>query len=524
MALKIEKIGKTDDYVYDISLDGTVVNAMGMNVMSNTDGFNFSLPDDDQFRYTKANPYIGKGLNRIVKKGVEYDGYWADVMEFNDLYMRAKNGLDVDEVIPASINVSRKNYIDLLDGGKVKKVGNTLKSRKMSGYLKSFIDSACQLLLNEKGNEFVELYYRYVDDIYNYRIPLKDIASKGKIKQKIEDYKKACNEVTKAGNKKSRQAWYELVIKENMKVELDDTIYYVNTGEKKSDSDVVHSVKYYVKGDDGFEVELKGPVKTKLLKRECEKKGLAYKLLKEKEKKEILKPFIIREEDVITLNCEMVPMDVVTSEDVKLCSDCDIAYNVDKYMDQFNNRVRPLLVCFHSDIRDSILVKNPADRQFFTEKECELVSGYPMRVTDQDTYEALMTPEKKEIEFWLSIGERPPFVDECGIDWDTCVNEYLEAKKIEDEEIFKLENGKYLELLDSITQAEREKFIEDGVIPSRFASVVEMDSDLHFYFVNIPGVTPSTGGSVIDDFIPEIIVDEADGEYESVSCEGEELE
>lgn len=25
--------------VYDISLDGTVVNALGMNIMSNTDGF-----------------------------------------------------------------------------------------------------------------------------------------------------------------------------------------------------------------------------------------------------------------------------------------------------------------------------------------------------------------------------------------------------------------------------------------------------------------------------------------------------
>lgn len=28
-----------DGVVYDISLDGTVVNALGMNVISNTDGF-----------------------------------------------------------------------------------------------------------------------------------------------------------------------------------------------------------------------------------------------------------------------------------------------------------------------------------------------------------------------------------------------------------------------------------------------------------------------------------------------------
>lgn len=34
----VKNNGKTSVYVYDISLDGTVVNALGMNVMSNTDG------------------------------------------------------------------------------------------------------------------------------------------------------------------------------------------------------------------------------------------------------------------------------------------------------------------------------------------------------------------------------------------------------------------------------------------------------------------------------------------------------
>ena len=64
--IRIKNIGKTNDYVYDISLDGTVVNALGMNVASNTDGFNFQMPKE--FRYTKEHPYIGKGLNRLVKE------------------------------------------------------------------------------------------------------------------------------------------------------------------------------------------------------------------------------------------------------------------------------------------------------------------------------------------------------------------------------------------------------------------------------------------------------------------------
>ena len=51
--IKFKNIGKTSNYVYDISLDGTVINALGMNVAKQTDGFNFKLPEFSKFRYTK---------------------------------------------------------------------------------------------------------------------------------------------------------------------------------------------------------------------------------------------------------------------------------------------------------------------------------------------------------------------------------------------------------------------------------------------------------------------------------------
>ena len=60
-------------------------------------------------------------------------------MEFNDLFMRNKMGLDIDEFIPANITVARKNYLDLLDNGEIKMVGNTLKSKKMPIYIEKFI-------------------------------------------------------------------------------------------------------------------------------------------------------------------------------------------------------------------------------------------------------------------------------------------------------------------------------------------------------------------------------------------------
>ena len=52
--IEVTNKGKTDDYVYDISLDGTVVNALGGNICSNTDGFDVKMPS--KFRCTKEKP------------------------------------------------------------------------------------------------------------------------------------------------------------------------------------------------------------------------------------------------------------------------------------------------------------------------------------------------------------------------------------------------------------------------------------------------------------------------------------
>ena len=55
--IKVSKIDNNSPYVYDISLDGTFVNALGLNVLHNTDGFNFQMPTE--FRYTEENPCGG---------------------------------------------------------------------------------------------------------------------------------------------------------------------------------------------------------------------------------------------------------------------------------------------------------------------------------------------------------------------------------------------------------------------------------------------------------------------------------
>lgn len=482
-------------------------------IVGDTDGFDLKMPD--KFRYTEEHPYIGKGISRNVKKDQKYVGPYADMAEFEEKYFTKgfdggilKMGIDCEEIISAGINFARKNYACLFPDGKIKKVGNTIKSRKMSGFLQKFLEKGLDQLLHEKGYEFLNDYYNYIDDIYNYRIPIKDIASKGNIKKKLSEYVTDTKTLTKAGSKKSRQAWYELALKNNMDVHMGDSIYYINTGAKKSDSDVKRITHQYVKLN-GEEVELNAKITRQLLEPECDKANILYKNLKTKEKKEMLKKYITREEDEILLNCKLVPQKIVDSEKDILCSQAEelgfgsIEYNVEKYIDQFNKRITPLLVVFSKDIRDQILITNPNDRKYFTEEQSKLVSGEPYADEDEDKYDVLMTPERKEIEFWLKMGKTPPFVKDIGQDWDGLVAKYKEDIKAENSQLFQEENQKYLDALNNLSDSEIRNFEETGALPSSITSVVTMGSDMHFYFKKIPDKVPSTGGYVFDDIKSE---------------------
>lgn len=493
-----EIIQNDNEYVYDISADGTFVNALGMIVCHNTDGFNFQMPTEDKFRYTSEHPYIGQGLGRNSVKGKEYTKVEADVAEFEDLFLNQayngginKMGLGIDEYCDATINFARKNYADLMPNGSTKKVGNTIKSRKMSGYLEKFIDEGVDLLLHNNGYQFLINYYNYVEKIYNYQIPIKDIASKGNIKKTLDDYKNDCNTLTKSGSKKSRQAWYELAIKNNLNVHLGDTIYYINTGSKKGHADVKRITHFY-RMNNGEKEEITKEVE-KAYKNQTGKKNrkdIAVELYGKN----------VIEYDEIILNCQLVPTEIVNDENDILCSEYDgLEYNVEKYIDQFNKRITPLLVCFRPSIRNKILVTNPKDRLYFTAEEAKLVSGFPNKETDQDTYTALMTPERKEIEFWTRVNEIPPFVKECGIDWDKLVADYNAELAEEKTAEFEEENKKYLEALDNLNNDDIEEFEINGKIPASIKAIATLGSDMRLYFKKIPDRTPSTGGYIFDD-------------------------
>lgn len=491
--LNIEKIeNKNGNYVYDISLEGTVINALGSNIIANTDGFNFELPE--KYRYNDEHPYISDGSGKHSKKGKKYTNAEADVAEFEDLYLSKeyegginKMGLDIDEYIQHSLNLSRKNYLDLFPDGSLKFVGNSIKSKKMPIYIEKFLNNNVILLLENKGKEFLSAYYDYIEKIYNLQIPLKEIATVGKIKTSISEYIKGCGQLTAAGTKKSRQAWYELAIKHKLNVNMGDSIYYINTGKKKGDSDVKRITDYFAVIDNAEENI------TKQLEREYTKaKKESPDKMKKSDGKWISKYDFgkskygtsFREEDRLVFNCVLLPNDIVEDEDEHYCDDT-FEYNVDKYIDMFNKKVKPLLVCFSREMRSklnekgkevsNILINNPKDRKEFTEEECELVAGQPYNVTDQDTYEQLMTMEDKEIKFWTSVGKTPPYVNEIGMDWEKIKADYLERQKMLEKEEVQEELEMYNKAIEKLTQTDVDNFLEEGIIPDSILNIVDED-------------------------------------------------
>lgn len=397
-------------------------------------------------------------------------------MHYNPLSIN-KMGLGIDEILEFSINLSRKNYCDYFPENPypkdVKLVGNTIKSKKIPVYIEKFLDKGVRLLLQNKGSEFIDLYNTYIDKIYNYQIPLKEIASKGKIKKLIPDYIADCETVNKAGNKKSRQAWMELAIKNNLKVDLGETLYFINTGTKKSHSDVKRVTHYYnILDENNEKKDIKNSLNKEWKSAEDGKNGTKKKMsfndwvsLHHPE---------VSVEDEIVLCCELLPREIIESDKEYFCEEGK-EYNVEKYIEQFNKRISPLLVCFNKDIRNKILITNPKQKQYFTEEETQLCSGQPNKESDQDTYEQLMTMEDKEIKFWMNHPEwEIPFLKECDMDWDKIKTDYLNRMEIEKQKGIDKIREMFDNAIDNLTQQEIDG-IEEGKIPASIEKIADID-------------------------------------------------
>ena len=318
-------------------------------LVMDTDGVNFSKPDGWENRC-----YIGKGLNWKVKEGKEYTGDDADVAEFNDLFMRGEMALDTDGTWPSCINLARKNYAVMDAKGKVKLTGNTIKSKKLPLYIEAFLDKGVKLLLEGKGQEFIEWYYEYLQKIFDQKIPLMQIAQRAKVKLSLEDYRIRSTQKTKSGGSMSKMAHMELAIKLGLNINLGDVIYYVNNGTKASHGDVQK------KGDDTL------------------------------------------------LNCYMLD-----AKEIENNPEMTGEYNVPRAITTFNKRIEPLLVVFKDEVRDNLLVMDPEKRGLFTKEQCELINGKPFDPSGQDRLqEDVLDITDSELEYWRKRGLDPNYMYE----------------------------------------------------------------------------------------------------------------
>ena len=417
-----------------------------------TDGCNFIIPEDiDDIKYNvKANHW----KTEKYEPGAELTGLDAALAEFNETYMEGRMGLDIDDIYDASINFKRKNYANKIDG-KVKLVGNSIKSKSMPIYIEEFINEGVGLLLDGKGYEFIELYYDTVNKIYNYQIPALKIASKSKVKMTLNNYKNVyCGEKNKAGNSKSRQAHMELAIANDLKVDIGDVIYYINSGTAKSHNDI--------------------------------------KATKNKETGSV----------DIGFNCQLIPQEQIESNPDLLVED----YNVAKYLESLNNRIGSLLVCFDTDIRDRILISVEKDkktklmklqqRSVFTELECKLVSGKPLEDGDQDDYEDdLMRMEDREIKFWLSVNKIPNFIEES--DWVILSEDYIERMRIAKEEGIKEEKREVLNILKRMETSDYHRMINYNKLPLKLEAIIDVTDE---FLVSLKWGEPLYKSTVLFDY------------------------
>ena len=328
-------------------------------LVMDTDGVNFSKPEGWENRR-----YVGKGLNWKVKEGKEYTGDDADVAEFNDLFMRGEMALDTDGTWPSCINLARKNYAVMDAKGKVKLTGNTIKSKKLPLYIEAFLDKGVKMLLEGKGQEFVEWYYEYLQRIFDQKIPLKQIAQRAKVKLSLEDYRIRSTQKTKSGGSMSKMAHMELAIKHGLNINLGDVIFYVNNGLKASHGDV-------------------------------QKKG-----------------------DDTVLNCYMLD-----SKELEDNPDLTGDYNVARAITTFNKRIEPLLVVFKDEVRDGLLVLDPEKRGLFTKEQCELINGKPFDESGQDKLEDVLAISEPEMIYWEKRGLSPDYMYELAEEgWEEYIN------------------------------------------------------------------------------------------------------
>lgn len=336
-------------------------------IVLDTDGIALTMPSEFDEKLTKE---LFKELNNDVLGGkylkVDDDGKWE-----------------------SCICLARKNYANLEYNGKIKLVGNSIKSSVLPEYIEVFFNIGIRMLLKGKGKDFIEYYYHYLEEIFTKNIPIRQIASKSRVKRSVDDY--LGRGMNKNGKPLPKQAHMELIVANKINVNLGDVVYYVNNGSTKSSTDV------------GVDKKTGKPN--------------AY---------------------------------IILEKDLRLNPDMKGEYNVTKCLSSFNKALEPLLVCFKPNIKETLLKKLPEDREYYLEEDMILQAytyeNYPFEKSKIDSLYsdgknlALFKMEEKEVNFWNKTGLNPydvfdEFTTEIPLEFDRKFFEHFNNIKIKLEKV-----------------------------------------------------------------------------------------
>ena len=378
-----------------------------------TDGINFHIPDMTTIRVvdgvvTYDNP---EGPNEEMWKFGEKTGIAALIDKYNKEEMRPPYmSVDNDGEYLACLNLSRINYATLAKvkdkktgemKEKVKLTGNTIKSKVMPEYIEEFIDKGFEMILHGKGKEFVAYYYDYVENLYMMQIPLKKIATKNRVKTSLNAYMKRGKD--KNGRDKAKQAHMELLIQKrhNMAEKLFQKykaeITFTKNEEKLTPDDKLKLMANYMPPEPELD-SVVYQVNTGYLKSHGSSNTI---------------------KDLET-GLDRYASTLISAEELQENPHMTGYYNVVKYLDAFNSRVKSLLVGFDEEVRNTLLskiIKKKVKDEFGNKKEEITLTKHDykpgeldLKNFDSDLMDESMFLESKEVEFWNKTGYDPRLV------------------------------------------------------------------------------------------------------------------
>lgn len=384
-----------------------------------TDGVNFSYPLETNLDM-EGNVMDSSVLIEEAWRYGDKTGISALVSKYNEEELpKPFMKIDDDGSWVSTLILSRINYANLteekfnpkknkLDPPKVKLTGNTIKSRVMPEYIEDFISKGLRMILDGKGQEFVEYYYDYAAQIYYCQIPLRKIATKKRYKNSVHEYLN--RGLNKNGKPKNKMAHMELVIMDRYLKGLE---IYRNQGNEVQFNlaDLLAEDKEKRTAAEKLIKDIMSKVKD-LMPPEPEIGSMLYYVNTGTKKSQADSEIIFDE----TLGHERICSRLIDSEQIEMNPDYTGPYNVEKYLESFNSKVKLLIGGFSENVQKKLLAKAnkkrkkvkdavepPASltREYFTEKELEL-QNY-----DEDLLSDAIFLEPGEIDYWNRTGLNP---------------------------------------------------------------------------------------------------------------------